>query len=181
MFYRICPRCGAALDPGERCDCNSDFPSVYMDPPKPPRPQDHTRHTEIKAFLASFRIERKKCIELLQDWQDLENPHVKSLSFTYSGNVRSSGTRTLDRDLMKIERAKERYARQLDKTVGVLERLWDVIDALSDYDMKTLMLLRYLYGKPWEIVAQEMDCSDPLCYRIHNEALEEIERRELLK
>lgn len=21
MMYRICPLCGAALDPGERCDC----------------------------------------------------------------------------------------------------------------------------------------------------------------
>ena len=22
--YRICPYCGAALDPGERCDCRED-------------------------------------------------------------------------------------------------------------------------------------------------------------
>lgn len=20
-YYKLCPRCGAALDPGERCDC----------------------------------------------------------------------------------------------------------------------------------------------------------------
>ncbi len=23
-YYRICPRCGAALDPGERCDCTEN-------------------------------------------------------------------------------------------------------------------------------------------------------------
>lgn len=23
-FYRICPRCGAALDPGEKCDCERE-------------------------------------------------------------------------------------------------------------------------------------------------------------
>ena len=24
MYYRICPLCGAALDPGERCDCTDE-------------------------------------------------------------------------------------------------------------------------------------------------------------
>ena len=23
-FYRTCPRCGAALDPGEHCDCETE-------------------------------------------------------------------------------------------------------------------------------------------------------------
>lgn len=25
-YYRICPLCGAALDPGERCDCQDKIP-----------------------------------------------------------------------------------------------------------------------------------------------------------
>ena len=24
MFYKICPLCGARLDPGERCDCEQE-------------------------------------------------------------------------------------------------------------------------------------------------------------
>ena len=31
-YYRICPCCGAALDPGERCDCTRESSSVtYTD------------------------------------------------------------------------------------------------------------------------------------------------------
>lgn len=24
MYYRVCQKCGAALDPGERCDCEQE-------------------------------------------------------------------------------------------------------------------------------------------------------------
>lgn len=27
-YYRICPRCGAHLDPGETCDCNENAAPV---------------------------------------------------------------------------------------------------------------------------------------------------------
>ena len=30
MPYRICPNCGAALDPGERCDCQSNAESQTL-------------------------------------------------------------------------------------------------------------------------------------------------------
>lgn len=33
MFYTTCPICGAALDPGERCDCTEE-PRPQADNPK---------------------------------------------------------------------------------------------------------------------------------------------------
>lgn len=29
-YYHICPRCGASLDPGERCDCMERPRDVYL-------------------------------------------------------------------------------------------------------------------------------------------------------
>ena len=29
-YYRTCPRCGASLDPGERCDCTDQSRDIYL-------------------------------------------------------------------------------------------------------------------------------------------------------
>lgn len=29
-YYRICPDCGARLDPGEKCDCQLDELEVFL-------------------------------------------------------------------------------------------------------------------------------------------------------
>lgn len=30
MAYSICPDCGASLDPGEICDCQTDEMEIYL-------------------------------------------------------------------------------------------------------------------------------------------------------
>lgn len=35
-YYHTCPRCGASLDPGERCDC-TESPRALSVTPKPAR------------------------------------------------------------------------------------------------------------------------------------------------
>lgn len=34
MIYHTCPRCGANLDPGERCDCKQEMPPRVLPTPK---------------------------------------------------------------------------------------------------------------------------------------------------
>ncbi len=48
MQYRTCPDCGAALDPGERCDCAADDDTSPAEPkaqPASPRRDDCTTIT----------------------------------------------------------------------------------------------------------------------------------------
>lgn len=30
MIYKTCPRCGANIDPGERCDCDREQPELEV-------------------------------------------------------------------------------------------------------------------------------------------------------
>ena len=54
-YYRVCPLCGAALDPGERCDCNEYLKPVIAPPcceanKKPPRALAAPRAARWKRF-----------------------------------------------------------------------------------------------------------------------------------
>ena len=42
MYYRTCPNCGAALDPGERCDCHEPSTNREGATSEPARNQNKT-------------------------------------------------------------------------------------------------------------------------------------------
>lgn len=50
MKYR-CERCGAYLDPGERCDC-TEHEQVEQQEAQPPRPHLHRRREDPAAMKA---------------------------------------------------------------------------------------------------------------------------------
>ena len=51
-FYRVCPMCGANLDPGEICDCQEEKPTTPPDRgqsrTREPGLRIYTRHKEVR-------------------------------------------------------------------------------------------------------------------------------------
>ena len=50
-----------------------------------------------------------------------------------------------------------------------------VISAVTDPAAHTVLVKRYMEGKPWRKIASELHISDPQTYRLHNDALAKIE------
>ena len=57
MYFTICPRCGAHLDPGERCDCETRKPERRIETAKKIREEPDDR--------LKFDIDRRQNIRLI--------------------------------------------------------------------------------------------------------------------
>lgn len=55
------------------------------------------------------------------------------------------------------------------------------IEALDDMDLQTVLEMRYLSGRPWEEIGDEMNFGSDNLYRLHKKALENLEIPESLK
>jgi hypothetical protein len=53
VYYHICPKCGAHLDPGERCDCSDEIHKKNIDDKirrlKPNESQHHDQYHSNKS------------------------------------------------------------------------------------------------------------------------------------
>ena len=64
MFYKICPVCGARLDPGERCDCELEG-RTGMDE-YTVQPRQHRRTSDIMDFCPppdSYAVPKRAVME----------------------------------------------------------------------------------------------------------------------
>ena len=64
MFYKICPVCGAMLDPGERCDCEREGRRGMDEYTVQPR--QHRRATDGMDFCPppdSYAVPRRAVME----------------------------------------------------------------------------------------------------------------------
>lgn len=51
MYYRVCQKCGAALDPGERCDCEKEKETERQR-------QEMLYHTEKKTNQLTINLQQ---------------------------------------------------------------------------------------------------------------------------
>ena len=63
-----------------------------------------------------------------------------------------------------------------DTSLKALEEITDTISKISDYSHRALLINYYVNGMTWEMTAEVMGFEVRTIYRMHDDALEEIEK-----
>ena len=124
-----------------------------------------------KAYRIDTRINSK--IEQVNSLHSLATKATSTLS-----DIPPSGTRNVHRmeDIIaKIIKLEEEINADIDELVDLKRNITQLIKKIENTEYQTLLELRYLTFKKWEVIAVKMGCySVQHIFRLHNKSLEKF-------
>lgn len=100
---------------------------------------------------------------------------VRLKPVTVSGSA-ASYDRIAD-DVLKGVDARVRLEDKERELSEKLDEILALIDLVTDERQKTVLTLRYVRGKPWDKIAEEIHCEKRHVFRLHGLALVEINKK----
>ena len=127
-----------------------------------------------KEFLMrGINLERR--VETIKDQIEHYKALVNDCSVTYSDSPRSTASNyKLEDCTQKIMDLQEELCSTMADLVDVTCEIGKAIQKIDNYDYQDLLVKRYVLGKPWEKIAEEMNYGIRNVHRLHGEALREI-------
>lgn len=131
---------------------------------------------EIKAYLRSYIPALRYAEKCFRELDAVEDISIRSPKM--DGMPKSPGLHGLEDQVARIEAVREKAEKARAKVLAMLDDIEDRIEALENYDQKTVIKLRYIYGMEWTEIANEMSWSTRTVYNIHGRALAEMRKDE---
>jgi len=125
-----------------------------------------------QAFLLDQRIRAKS--EQIQSLNEL----ATSCTATLTGmprNPNRGGSRMADAVCKMIDLENE-IARDMDRLIEVKQQIVAVINAVDDVVLRTLLEKRYLCGATWEEISVDLCFNRRWTFRLHDKALEAVQK-----
>ena len=131
---------------------------------------------EVKAYLRSYQPALKYwelCTRRLDEAKEisLKSPKI-------DGMPRGGTSGGIEMQIDRILAAEKRLEKARDQALAILNGIEDMIESLDDFEMKTVLRLRYIDGLTWDEVAIHATWSTRTVRRIHGRALDELRRKE---
>lgn len=132
-----------------------------------------------KEMLSGYR-------EMLRRRDELAEEIAESFGRATSCTVRlkpvtvSGGSASYDRiadDVLRNISARERLEAKERELSQKLSEILRLIDLVQDEQQKTVLTMRYIRGKPWGKIAEEIHCEKRHVFRLHGLALVEINKK----
>ena len=127
-----------------------------------------------KEFLMrGINLERR--VETIREQIEHYKALVNDCSVTYSDSPKSTASNyKLEDCTQKIMDLQEELCSTMADLVDVTCESGKAIQKFDNYDYQDLLVKRYVLGKPWEKIAEEMNYGIRNVHRLHGEALREI-------
>lgn len=124
------------------------------------------RYGDLKLYIAAKRRE----IETLRE-------SLLPQSVDYTGvTVQHSPSDHYAEIMAEIDQIERKIQAQTTEALKALEEITDTISKISDYSHRALLINYYVNGMTWEMTAEVMGFEVRTIYRMHDDALEEIEK-----
>ena len=127
-----------------------------------------------KEFLMrGINLERR--VETIKEQIEHYKALVNDCSVTYSDSPKSTASNyKLEECTQKIMDLQEELCSAMADLVDVTCEIGKAIQKLDNYDYQDLLVNRYVLGKTWEKIAEDMNDGIRNVHRLHGEALREI-------
>ena len=127
-----------------------------------------------KEFLMrGINLERR--VETIKEQIEHYKALVNDCSVTYSDSPKSTASNyKLEECTQKIMDLQEELCSAMADLVNVTCEIGKAIQKLDNYDYQDLLVNRYVLGKTWEKIAEDMNYGIRNVHRLHGEALREI-------
>ena len=127
-----------------------------------------------KEFLMrGINLERR--VDTIKDQIEHYKSLVNNCTVTYSDSPKSTASNyKLEECTQKIMDLQAELCEAMADLVDVTCEISRAIQKIENYDYQDLLVKRYVLGKPWEKIAEEMNYGIRNVHRLHGEALREI-------
>ncbi len=123
-----------------------------------------------QAYWLDRRIDSK-----LEQLSALKDMATKTTSIMGDDVVsRTRNVHSMEDVISKIIDMQAEINADIDRLVDLKRDIMQVVKAVDDPELQTLLELRYLCFKRWEEIADLMDCSENNVFKVHSRALQAV-------
>ena len=139
----------------------------------------------LQTMQINMQIEAK--LEEISYWRELASK-AESVFYSDIGGGKKSGSKSgrkgskIEDCVCKIVNIEDSLKKDMDMLFKLKEKISNTINKVKEPECKTLLIHRYLCGKKWEKVAEDMGYSYVhVVHRLHPKALKKISELENFK
>ena len=123
-----------------------------------------------QAYWLDRRIDSK--LEQLSALKDMATKTTSIMSDDVVSHTRN--VHSMQDVIAKIIDMQAEINADIDRLVDLKRDIMEVVKAVDDPELQTLLELRYLCFKDWPDIACEMHCSESNVYKVHSRALQAV-------